>query len=62
MITVRMIEDFGALKKGERHSLDPERAKFLISNGYAVKDSNQAIDKKAHDNLLAAKLRDSHYK
>lgn len=59
---IRMVEEFGGLKKGERHSLDPERAKFLISNGYAIKETNQAIDKKAHDSLLAAKERDSPYK
>lgn len=58
-MTVRMIEDFGGLKKGERHSLDPERAKFLISNGHAVVIKETATDKNAENALLAAKNRDN---
>lgn len=60
-MTIRMTEDFGGLKKGERHSLDLERAKFLITNGYAVIDKENATDKRAHDALLAAKNRDNNH-
>lgn len=55
---VRMIEEFGSLKKGEEHSLDPERAKFLITNGYAKLTKDNQVNKKAHAALLAAKTRD----
>lgn len=58
-MTIRMIEDFGGLKKGESHSLDPELAKFLIANGYAVTIRETATDKNAEDALLAAKTRDN---
>lgn len=54
-----MIEDFGGLKKGEQHSLDPERAKLLIKDGHAVIVKENATNKRAHDALLRAKTRDN---
>lgn len=57
-MTVRMIEDFGGFKTGEQHSLDPERAKFLIKNGYAINVKETATNKTVEDALLAAKARD----
>lgn len=59
MMTVRMIEDFGGLKKGEKHTLDHERAKFLISKGYAMSIKETATNKEAENALLSAKTRDN---
>ena len=58
-MTVRIIEEFGPLKRGEMHNFDPERAKFLIKNGYAVAAKETAINRKAHDALQDARNRDN---
>lgn len=54
---IRILEDSPYFKKGVVKVSD-ELAKELISKGIAVKMSENAIDKEAHDSLNNAKARD----
>jgi len=55
---IRILEDGPYFKKG-LHKVSIEIAKELISKGIAVKVSENALDKQAHDSLDDAKARDS---
>jgi hypothetical protein len=54
---IRILEDGPYFKKG-LHKVSNEVAIELISKGMAVKVSENALDKQAHDNLNDAKARD----
>jgi hypothetical protein len=56
-MTIRVLEDGPYFKKG-LHKVSSEVARELISKGMAVKVSENAIDKQAHDSLNDAKARD----
>jgi hypothetical protein len=56
-VTIRILEDGPYFKKG-LHEVSVEVARDLISKGIAVKVSENALDKQAHDSLNDAKARD----
>jgi hypothetical protein len=57
-MTIRILEDGPYFKKG-LIKVSIEVARELISKGIAIKVSENAIDKQAHDSLNNAKARDN---
>lgn len=55
---IRILEDSAYFKKGLA-KVSNEVARDLISKGIAIKVSENALDKQAHDSLNNAKARDS---
>lgn len=55
---IRILEDGPNFKKG-LHKVSIEVARELISKGIAIKVSENALDKQAHDSLNDAKTRDN---
>lgn len=54
---IRILEDSPYFKKG-LHRVSFDMAKDLISKGIAIKVSETAVDREAHDSLNEAKARD----